>query len=228
MIQFDPYCYDSVTFYRFPREQSVLGDFLEFFFLSLRSNYWRKLYFYFYSFLWSLVCYAFQSIAILFAYRLVFLRTLLSCCSRFLRAFQKSRVQSKLLYLLSKWCGPATENQNTVHVWRLNSKRFSSFEFISGINERTLVACSRRASGRQHFLKKTLQMNELDHRILALCKQQARKAWKTASNTLSVRSRCCLSSAKMRWSNSFIPIHFSNTRKNPVLSPSKTIQSRLN
>ena len=55
MIQFDPYCYDSVTFYRFPQEQSVLGDFLEFFFLSLRRNYGRKLYFCFYSFLWS-VC----------------------------------------------------------------------------------------------------------------------------------------------------------------------------
>ena len=102
MIQFDPYCYDSVTFYRFPQEQSVLGDFLAFFFLSLRSNYGRKLYFYFYSFLWSLVCYVFQSIAISFAYRLVFLPTLLPCSSRFLCAFQKSRVQSRLLYFFSK------------------------------------------------------------------------------------------------------------------------------
>ena len=84
MIQFDPYCYDSVTFYCFPQEQSVLGDFLAFFFLSLRSNYGRKLYFYFYSFLWSLVCYAFQSIAISLAYRLVFLPILLPCSSRFL------------------------------------------------------------------------------------------------------------------------------------------------
>ena len=46
--------------------QQVIGSSLMpffFFFLSLRSHYGRKLYFYFYSFLISLVCYAFQSIA---------------------------------------------------------------------------------------------------------------------------------------------------------------------
>ena len=58
---------------------------------------------------------------------------------------------------------------------------FSSFEFISGLlNERTLAACSRRASGNatQHFLKKTMQMNEFDHRILALRKQQRERPGK--------------------------------------------------
>ena len=42
------------------------------------------------------------------------------------------------------------------------------------------------------------------------------------SNALSGLSLCCLSSAKRRWSNSFIPIRISNTWKIPVLSSSRT------